>query len=997
MSFQSYVLQRLTAISDSLNLINTKAKSIDVLPVQSTLDPSSKIHVSRNGESESLQVQKIIDSVLVGSYNRLLSIETITLAGNVVTIPALAQWVIDNVNYSNPAVINITVPYCTTGLSRKDILVANTLNDIVLVKGPETAGITIQPNLPPNTVYVTEMDVTDSTVGQPQPPEVNGAYVQKSEQYPIPVTGGGGGTFSVDSEKGYFEISNYSTHIVNIEDQQGYIYLGREICFRNTGTQDLTFQHNAIASEMNKKYFTFPGEENFILKPRELLTLKLGSNGRLNYMGASDPRKMDKAIYDTTNSGIVDGAEGLVRIVFAQEAIAKGDPVYVSNTGDPTFVMRARADNNAKMPAFAIAQEAIAIGAIGKVTINGSIRGLNTGSLDLGKNIYVGPTGGITSTKPTTNAQIIGVSIETDASDGVIVIDPQPIAEFYGGIKIWNVKDYGALGNGTTDDTLAVQNTINACNNAGGGIVYFPNGIYYINGSLDSDSQSQIYFPLNSFSSSINLKTIKLLGETPPNKYSNPFNSTGSNDHPDTGVIIKSNLLSIGNVIGSRSESVSWGNFNFIHVEIENISIRVRSMTSTTNVTPVATALNMGNVAMFDGNNIEVCNTSKMAFQLEPSSTNYGIIMPKNNNFAFSNLSNFLAFGCYIAVDCYEHTHLDKFLIDTCVIGLNINAVNHSIHVTKGIIARSRYNIRAETGSYFYVNHVSFEDDYLKSVTTPTWNATIYDLFDVNGTANGLIRFHTVRANFGADYSITKRNLVNTKVKFVKINEFTEFIFTSDIIPPTTNNLLAYWKFNEVSGNYLDLSGNSRTATRVNGATSGAGKIGNAMLLANASAQYANAGQTGLSYANSAFTICGWFKINVTAQAFQTLITKGDSVAREYNIYYTKAGNVLSFAFYNGTTLRGQINKTIQTGVWIFICAELIGNTMKLSINNDAPTSTTATAVSGAIAKDLLIGNTDTAGSSLDGGVDELSIWNRELNSNEKGYLYNSGLGNSII
>jgi polygalacturonase len=39
-----------------------------------------------------------------------------------------------------------------------------------------------------------------------------------------------------------------------------------------------------------------------------------------------------------------------------------------------------------------------------------------------------------------------------------------------------NVKSYGATGNGTTKDTTAIQNAINAC--AGGGTVIFPSGTY---------------------------------------------------------------------------------------------------------------------------------------------------------------------------------------------------------------------------------------------------------------------------------------------------------------------------------------------------------------------------------------------------------------------------------------------------------------------------------------------------------------------------------------
>lgn len=44
----------------------------------------------------------------------------------------------------------------------------------------------------------------------------------------------------------------------------------------------------------------------------------------------------------------------------------------------------------------------------------------------------------------------------------------------------FNVRDYGAKGDGTTDDTTAVQNAINACSAAGGGTVAFPTGTYAI-------------------------------------------------------------------------------------------------------------------------------------------------------------------------------------------------------------------------------------------------------------------------------------------------------------------------------------------------------------------------------------------------------------------------------------------------------------------------------------------------------------------------------------
>lgn len=44
----------------------------------------------------------------------------------------------------------------------------------------------------------------------------------------------------------------------------------------------------------------------------------------------------------------------------------------------------------------------------------------------------------------------------------------------------FNVKEYGAVGDGTTDDTAAIQNAIDDASAAGGGVVFFPQGAYKV-------------------------------------------------------------------------------------------------------------------------------------------------------------------------------------------------------------------------------------------------------------------------------------------------------------------------------------------------------------------------------------------------------------------------------------------------------------------------------------------------------------------------------------
>lgn len=45
-------------------------------------------------------------------------------------------------------------------------------------------------------------------------------------------------------------------------------------------------------------------------------------------------------------------------------------------------------------------------------------------------------------------------------------------------VNVFNVKDYGAVGDGIHDDQEAIQTAVDACDAAGGGTVVFPPGRY---------------------------------------------------------------------------------------------------------------------------------------------------------------------------------------------------------------------------------------------------------------------------------------------------------------------------------------------------------------------------------------------------------------------------------------------------------------------------------------------------------------------------------------
>ena len=78
-------------------------------------------------------------------------------------------------------------------------------------------------------------------------------------------------------------------------------------------------------------------------------------------------------------------------------------------------------------------------------------------------------------------------------------------------IMIYNVKDYGATGNGTTDDTAAIQAAVNAAHAAAGGQVYIPAGTYIVHGqSSASLGAIMLYDNVTVYGDGMGASTVKL-------------------------------------------------------------------------------------------------------------------------------------------------------------------------------------------------------------------------------------------------------------------------------------------------------------------------------------------------------------------------------------------------------------------------------------------------------------------------------------------------------
>lgn len=145
----------------------------------------------------------------------------------------------------------------------------------------------------------------------------------------------------------------------------------------------------------------------------------------------------------------------------------------------------------------------------------------------------------------------------------------------------YNVMEYGAIPNSGVDETAHIQAAINAVWAAGGGVIYFPKGVYLISGALQRnvdgglDPKSQLYIPKPA---TFDTRTsITLRGEFVPHFTLAAGINVGIAKTPNIGTVLRStieNNVEDAFVIGSIGDTNLYGSFNYTQVVIEDLCIQ---------------------------------------------------------------------------------------------------------------------------------------------------------------------------------------------------------------------------------------------------------------------------------------------------------------------------------------------------------------------------------------------------------------------------------------
>lgn len=242
----------------------------------------------------------------------------------------------------------------------------------------------------------------------------------------------------------------------------------------------------------------------------------------------------------------------------------------------------------------------------------------------------------------------------------------------YLGLSGWyNVKANGLVGDGSTDDTAALQTLINAVGVAGGGTIYFPPGVYVIGGALQSTGAENAQLKLPSINATAEAITIEFVGHARP--CAQFFTSSTTIPTGANYSIIKSTLTGASGTAAVIAGIAPGGSlWNGVIANFRNLIFQVPS-------NPTFTVLNLSeeigsvieNVLIHPGT-VDLDNLT------QPTHSNsYGIKLPPVNHSARMKVDGVVIFGLYTGLRTGELCDADGITIWGCYRGVEVQFAYH--------------------------------------------------------------------------------------------------------------------------------------------------------------------------------------------------------------------------------------------------------------------------------------------------------------------------------
>lgn len=219
---------------------------------------------------------------------------------------------------------------------------------------------------------------------------------------------------------------------------------------------------------------------------------------------------------------------------------------------------------------------------------------------------------------------------------------------------------------------------------------------------------------------------------------------------------------------------------------------------------------------------------------------------------------------------------------------------------------------------------------------------------------------------------------------------------------PTVRDLVSWWALEEDSGDAADSHGTNHL-TRSGTINNADAKQGKGINFQNIKGRYLSlANNASVNFGHEDFTIGCWFKPEALYEGDYPMpfIHKGNMGGATYYEYFLGASTSKKVRL---STRGGSISwgSVMTTGNWYFAVGWHVASENKsyLQVNNGSALSYTDTQGGGTTYNDIRFGRNlrvgDVAG--IKGIVDEMFVYRRALNDDERSWLYNDGMGRAYI
>jgi hypothetical protein len=207
------------------------------------------------------------------------------------------------------------------------------------------------------------------------------------------------------------------------------------------------------------------------------------------------------------------------------------------------------------------------------------------------------------------------------------------------------------------------------------------------------------------------------------------------------------------------------------------------------------------------------------------------------------------------------------------------------------------------------------------------------------------------------------------------------------------DDLVAYWKMDEASGNAIDAHA-ANDLTDNNGVGTGTGKINGGRAFTRASSHYLSSGLV----PSLPMSISVWFSLAATA--INVNIVGGGQALSDNNAWglYVNSSDILGFFASDGSA-----SPDIMTGggglsastLYHAVCVWRSATDRELYLNTSSVDTSSVNRTLSASNDRFTIGTYagGTLGDYMGGVIDEVGIWNRALTTTEISDLYNGGSG----